>query len=110
MVHRRILALLSLCFAIVAMVGPLYLTGLDRAPVYLVRDEVQSARQAYSLRTSATDLTGRRWPLYFAEPEYSVGRDPMMIYATAFVLRFTPLTEASVRIVSALMGIASVIL
>ena len=107
---RHTLALIAISAALAAIVGPLYIRGLDRAPVYLVRDEVQSGRQAYSLRTTGRDLMGRRLPLYFAEPGYSIGRDPVMIYATGLVLRVMPLTERSVRLVSALVGTLNVVL
>ena len=49
-------------------------------------------------------------PLFFGEPGYSVGRDPVLIYATALVLRFVPLSEFSVRLPTALVGVADVVL
>lgn len=90
--------------------GTIYVTRLAFAPVYLVHDEVQFGRQAASLHSAGRDLAGRRWPLYFAEPGFSIGRDPVLIYATAIVLSVLPLSEFSVRLPTALVGVLNVVL
>lgn len=102
----------SLVFAalIGALVGSLYLTRLDTAPVYLAHDEVQFARQAYSLLTTGRDLIGQHRPLYFSEPGFLAGREPMSIYLTAAWLFFRPLSTTTIRLPSAIVGILNVVL
>ncbi len=91
-------------------VATLYVTRLGFAPVYLMHDESQFALQAQSIAATGHDLSGRRLPLYFTEPEFPAGRDPVIIYATAVVLKVLPLSESSVRLATALTGVLNVVL
>ena len=93
-----------------AAVVALYATRLGYAPVYLVHDEINFSLQAASVAETGRDLNGRLLPVYFSEPEFSAGRDPMMIYATAAALRVLPLSESSVRLPTALVGVLNVLL
>jgi 4-amino-4-deoxy-L-arabinose transferase-like glycosyltransferase len=93
-----------------ASVATLYVTRLGFAPVYLMHDESQFALQAQSIAATGRDLSGRRLPLYFTEPEFPAGRDPVIIYATAVVLKALPLSEFSVRLATALTGVLNVVL
>lgn len=88
----------------------LYATRLAHAPIYLVHDEVNFSLQAASLADTGRDLNGRLLPVYFSEPEFTAGRDPMMIYATAAVLQLLPLSESAVRLPTALVGVANILL
>lgn len=88
----------------------LYATRLGFAPVYLIHDEINFSLQAKSVADSGRDLNGRLFPVYFSEPEFTAGRDPMMIYATAAALTVLPLSEASVRLPTALVGVLNVLL
>jgi 4-amino-4-deoxy-L-arabinose transferase-like glycosyltransferase len=91
-------------------VATLYATRLGFAPVYLMHDESQFALQAQSIAAIGRDLSGRRLPIYFTEPEFPAGRDPVIIYATAAVLQVLPLSESSVRLATALTGALNVTL
>jgi hypothetical protein len=85
-----------------------YSAGLDRVPPYLLHDEIKGALQSQSLVDTGRDLNGRRLPLYFPDPGFTVGRDPISIYLTALVLHVRPLSESSIRLPSALVGAAGV--
>ena len=91
-------------------VAILYATRLGFAPIYLIHDEVTFSLQAASVAKSGRDLNGRLLPVYFSEPEFTAGRDPMMIYATAAALQVLPLSESAVRTPTALVGVLNVVL
>src|SRR4029453_5723685 len=59
---------------------------------------------------SGRDLNGRLLPLYFAEPEFKAGRDPVMIYVTALALKVLPLSQFAVRLPTALVGVLDCVL
>ncbi len=84
--------------------------GFRYAPVYLTHDEVKFALQAQSIAETGRDLNGRWFPVYFSEPEFPAGRDPLVIYATAAVLQFLPLSETAVRLPIALLSVLTVLL
>ena len=88
----------------------LYATRLGEVPVYVMHDEAQGALQAHSIATTGRDLSGRRLPLYFTEPEFPPGRDPALIYVTALGLKLLPFTEAAVRTPTALIAVLNVVL
>jgi 4-amino-4-deoxy-L-arabinose transferase-like glycosyltransferase len=90
--------------------GALYLTRLSFAPIYLIHDEVKFSLQAESVAESGRDLNGRLLPLYFAEPEFKAGRDPVMIYVTALALKALPLSQFAVRLPTALVGVLNCVL
>jgi 4-amino-4-deoxy-L-arabinose transferase-like glycosyltransferase len=105
-------ALLS-AIVVAAAAAWFYAGGLDRVPVYLHHDEVNFARHAHSLASSGTDLLGNRYPTFFQEPGYTVGRDPMYVYATAAALKVLPWRESTLRVApvaAALVAIALVVL
>lgn len=87
-----------------------YCSGLEESPVYLTKDEVSYGIQAHAIATSGRDTNGRRFPLYFQEPGFSIGRDPVYIYATALVLKTRPLTAGALRIPTTLAAAVSVAL
>ena len=88
----------------------MYATRLSYAPVYLIHDEVKFALQAQSIADSGRDLNGRLFPVYFSEPEFPAGRDPLVIYATAAVLKVLPLSESAVRLPAAIVSVVTVLL
>lgn len=102
-------ALLSITLLLVAGIL-LYATRLGDVPVYLMHDEAQGALQAHSIATTSRDLTGRLLPLYFTEPEFPPGRDPMLIYVTALALQILPFNEGGVRASTALVAVLNVVL
>ncbi len=93
-----------------ALVAALYASRLDFAPIYLIHDEVNFSLQAAAVAATGRDLNGRLLPVYFSEPAFTPGRDPMMIYVTALALKFLPLSEAAVRLPTALVGVLIVVL
>ncbi len=101
-------ALQALVVAIVT--GAIYFPNLGLSPPHLFHDEVKFALQAQSIATTGRDINGRFMPVYFSEPEFTAGRDPLPIYLTALVLKVLPLSESSVRLPSAIVGVASVVL
>ena len=101
---------LALAAVLVVALVAIYTTRLGFAPIYLVHDEVNFSLQAVSVADSGRDLNGRLLPVYFSEPEFTAGRDPMMIYATAVVLQVLPLSESAVRLPTALVGVLNVLL
>lgn len=85
-----------------------YCSGLEESPIYLTKDEASFAIQAHAIATTGRDTSGRRLPLYFQEPGFTIGRDPVYIYATALVLTTRPLTAGALRIPTTLAAAVSV--
>jgi 4-amino-4-deoxy-L-arabinose transferase-like glycosyltransferase len=100
----------AIAVLLAVLVATLYITRLGFAPVYLMHDESQFALQAQAIAATGHDLSGRRLPIYFTEPEFPAGRDPVIIYATAVVLKALPLSESSVRLATALTGVLNIVL
>lgn len=105
---------ISRMFLAIALLGVavtvLYTTRLGFAPIYLIHDEVHFSLQAASIAKTGRDLNGRLLPVYFSEPQFTAGRDPMLIYATAAVLQVLPLSESALRIPTALVGVVNILL
>lgn len=100
-----------LSIALLAVTGiALYATRLGEVPVYVMHDEAQGALQAHAIATTGRDLSGRRLPMYFTEPEFPPGRDPALIYVTALGLQVLPFSEAGVRTPTALVAVLNVLL
>jgi 4-amino-4-deoxy-L-arabinose transferase-like glycosyltransferase len=108
MLRGRLLAATALIIGVITVV--IYTTRLSYAPIYLTHDEVNFSLQSVSVAQSGRDLNGRLLPVYFSEPEFTAGRDPMMIYATAVALTVLPLADATVRLPTALVGVLIVVL
>jgi 4-amino-4-deoxy-L-arabinose transferase-like glycosyltransferase len=87
----------------------LYGTALDYAPIYLHHDEVINAINAHSIVSTGRDPNGRFLPLYF-----HVGGNywatPIVAYTTALFLIALPLSEFTIRLTSALVGVVGVLL
>ncbi len=96
--------------ALAVVVAAFYATRLSYVPIYLIHDEVKFSLQAQSIAASGRDLNGRLLPLYFAEPEFKAGRDPVMIYVTALALKALPLSQFAVRLPTALVGVLDCVL
>lgn len=96
--------------ALALAIAAFYTTRLSYAPIYLIHDEVKFSLQAQSIAASGRDLNGRFLPLYFAEPEFQAGRDPVMIYLTALALKAMPLSQSAVRVPTALLGVLNCVL
>src|SRR5205823_8058027 len=102
-----------------AITAALYLPRLGDAPVYISPDEVTVALNAHAIATTGRDSNGRFLPMYI-EYKYpgpagtgtiqSGWLPPMIFYTTAIVLRILPISEAIVRLPTALVGILDVVL
>jgi 4-amino-4-deoxy-L-arabinose transferase-like glycosyltransferase len=108
MLRGKPLAVVALIVGLAA--AGVYATRLDFAPIYLTHDEVNFSLQSISIAQTGRDLNGRWFPVYFSEPEFTAGRDPMMIYVTALALAVLPLSEAVVRLPTALVGVVTIVL
>ena len=95
---------------VAAITAGAYCRGLDAAPIYLTKDEASFAIQSHALATTGRDINGKRYPLFFQEPGFSVGRDPIYIYATALVLQFREMDEAALRVPTTIAAVLSVLL
>jgi 4-amino-4-deoxy-L-arabinose transferase-like glycosyltransferase len=87
-----------------------YFARLGAAPPYLSIEEAAAIRQSYTLATTGRDLSGRPFPMYFAEPDDPAGRDPVWVYAGAALLKVAPFSEALMRTPSVVAGVANVVL
>lgn len=96
-------------YLIILVFAPLYFWGLARVPVHLNQDEMTFAMNGYSIAHSLKDLNGRTLPFYF----FGLGAfwfTPVVTYLAALVLRVFPLSEATLRIASVLVGLATIFL
>src|SRR4051794_5460757 len=85
--------------ALIAIVAAfVYCSGLGVSPVYLTKDEVSYGIQADAIATTGRDAAGHLFPVYFQEPGFTVGRDPLYVYASALVLKFMPLGPEALRV------------
>jgi hypothetical protein len=76
-----------IALALLLATAAVYASRLGDAPIYLAHDEVKFALQAESMASTGRSLSGERFPVYFTEPEFKGGRDPISIYATALLLK-----------------------
>jgi 4-amino-4-deoxy-L-arabinose transferase-like glycosyltransferase len=88
----------------------LYVSALDVSPLYLLNDEVFGALQAISLAATGRSLSGEWFPVYFRGLEFPPGRDPLFVYATAAAFRLGSVSEAILRLPTALVGVSCVVL
>lgn len=109
--HKRLAILLLILAAF------LYLWNLGRAPVYLGGDEAHFGVEAQSIAATGHDLSGRVLPLFVNLTDPAGTGDtsvrwyqPTLFYLTAAVLEFAPLTESSVRLPAALIGLLDLVL
>ena len=93
--------------AIVLLAGILRLYRLDTVPAGLYCDEAGNGYNAYALGTAGIDENGRHWPLYV----WSFGtsyKNPAFIYPAILPVKLLGLSAFSVRLTSALFGVATV--
>ena len=102
---------------VLAVTAVLYLHGLGTAPVYIGGDEARFATAASSIASDGRDLSGTRLPLFFHLPD-SLAADaggtrwyqPLLFYLMAAVFRFLPVSEQSMRLPTAAIGLLDVFL
>jgi len=95
---------------ILATFTALHVVGLNNSPLYLLNDEIHSALQSLALATTGRSIAGDFLPVYFREPGFPAGRDPIGIYVSALFVKLLPLSETAVRMPSALAAVANVLL
>ncbi|MGH9385712.1 MAG: ArnT family glycosyltransferase [Vicinamibacterales bacterium] len=91
-----------------------YLYDLDRSPVYLGLDEAHFAVHAQAIAETGRNLNGDFLPLFVSladplgdQPQLAWGESwyhPLLFYLIALALKVLPLSEASVRVPSALIA------
>lgn len=110
MTRPTLLAILLLAGAVAAV----YAYRLSDAPIYLTPDEVVIGLDAHTLSTTGKDLRGRALPLYFQIDEFpikgTIWYQPIIMYATAAVLKVAPLTAWAVRTPAVILGVISTVL
>ena len=105
----RAIAPTVLLLAIVAGCASLYFYRLDFAPPNIQIDEAIIAINAHSIATTGRDLRGELLPLYSQTADHS-WYQPLVIYLTAIALKFSPLSEWSVRVPAVVMSVLGVAL
>jgi 4-amino-4-deoxy-L-arabinose transferase-like glycosyltransferase len=92
----------------------IYTVRLQDAPVYLSPDEATIAVDAHALAATGADVYGRVFPLYFQTQVPGESRmgwfTPAIFYFSALFLKVLPFSEWSVRLPTACIGIADVLL
>lgn len=103
---RRRIVVLAVALSVLA--AAVYCSGLNVSPIYFTKDEASYGIQSHSIAKTGRDINGRRFPLFFQESGFGIGRDPIYIYSSALVLKFLPMSEGALRIPTAVAGAISV--
>jgi len=93
---------------IVILASLLRFYDIDKLPNGLHWDEQDTGYQAYSLLKTGKDYFGNTLPLF--PHSFADFRTPVFIYSSVPIVKFFGLTPFSVRVISAVSGILSVIL
>jgi len=90
----------------------LYAWHLDVSPPYLADDEVTFALQAHAIATTGYDLAGRLMPLYFQMGPLGETSwfHPALVYFSVPFVALLHFSEATVRLPSAIVGLANILL
>ena len=95
---------------VLALITAAYVIRLDYSPVYLLNDEIYNALQSLTFAQTSRSVAGDFFPVYFRGLEFPPGRDPLCVYATALALKLLPVSEATIRLPTALVGVANIVL
>src|SRR5215831_19131229 len=93
--------------AVVLLAAALRIYDLSDVPAGLYCDEAGNGYNAYALGTAGIDENGNHWPLYVWSFATSY-KNPAFIYPAIVPIKLLGLSEFSVRITSAVFGIATV--
>ncbi len=100
---------------VVGLAAVLTSQSASNTPIYLGGDEAHFGVQSRSIAQTGHDLSGQLLPLFVhlidpIDPTAAATRwyQPMLFYSTAGVLKFLPLTEASIRLPILLVGILDI--
>src|ERR1700730_14573257 len=89
---------------------------MGTVPVYIGGDEARFATVASAIASTGRDLAGIRLPLFFhlsdslAEEGGTRWYQPVLFYLMALAFRFLPVTEQSMRLPTAVIGVLDVFL
>ena len=115
-ITRRIVAWVP-CVLLGCLACALYGRAFGDTPAYLGGDEAHFAIHANAIASTGHDLNGQFMPLFFNVTDPLLQNtssvrwyQPMLFYLTALVLRFLPLSEASIRLPTAIVGVLDVML
>jgi 4-amino-4-deoxy-L-arabinose transferase-like glycosyltransferase len=86
----------------------LRIVRLDKVPPHLGNDEISIAFDSYSVRTSGKDEHGNYWPLSFES--HRTYKSPLYAYLNMPINMVVGNNEYGIRLLSALAGIAAIIL
>lgn len=100
--------LLSLALVAAVLAAVFYCAGLNTSPIYLTKDEASYAIQSHAIATTGRDTNGRLMPLFFQEPGFSIGRDPIYIYASALILKARPMEARSLRLPTTIAAVLTI--
>jgi 4-amino-4-deoxy-L-arabinose transferase-like glycosyltransferase len=95
--------------AVVLGAALLYGTGLSHSPIHLHYDEAYFAAQAQAVAETGRDVRGRLFPVYF-QMDNVVWFQPLGVYMPALAFQFLPISIASLRLPTALIGALDVLL
>lgn len=87
----------------------LYSAFLNVTPVHFNQDELGFSLNARSIAKTGLDENGRFFPIYF----WHLGvmwSTPIIVYLTAIVLSFLPLSEVAIRAPSVIIGVIDIVL
>lgn len=94
-----------------------YFHSFGETPIYLGGDEARFGTAADSIARTGRNLNGDRMPIFFHLGDSLDVREtstrwyqPVLFYLIALTLKFRPLTEASIRIPTAIIGLVDVFL
>ncbi len=104
--HRRT-AITALALA--ASTLALYSFRIGVSPIYLKYEETYFALEAHAIALTGHDTHGRFLPVYF-QVFANAWYQPVLVYVTAFFLEMLPLSEAVLRLPSAVAGTIDVVL
>ncbi|HEX6164544.1 MAG TPA: glycosyltransferase family 39 protein, partial [Vicinamibacterales bacterium] len=88
----------------------LYLWRLHDAPMYLASDEAIIALDAHAIATTGRTVDGAFLPLYIYIPLSASWFMPYIYYWTAAWLTVLPIAEWSIRVPTAIIGVAGIVL
>src|SRR5262245_28484763 len=105
---------IAIAIGIAVATSVLYGWRLSEAPIYISPDEAIISVDAYTLASTGRDVHGRFLPLYFQiqlPGETRMGWfTPVIFYLMVLFLKLLPLSEATIRMPSVLVGVADVVL
>ena len=96
-----------LLFLIIFMAAFLRLYKLDKAPPSLNWDEAAAGYNAYTIANWGKDEWGKRFPLVFTS--FKDDKHPVHIYLTAVIVKLFGLSDFTIRLSGAIIGVLSVI-